>query len=63
MGILEKIRTELIADKGDWRNVAEVSDVPYDTLSKIAGRRTENPRIDSVEKLASYYGYELRKKR
>lgn len=37
--------------KGRWKEVADVSGVPYDTVTKVAQRRTKNPRYDTVRRL------------
>jgi len=51
---LDYILRELDVRKGSWPRLAQESGVPLRTIEKIASRRTRYPRIDTVEKLASY---------
>lgn len=53
--ILDFVVTELDARKGQWPEVAVGSGVPYRTVQKIGSRKTRSPRVDSVEKLATYF--------
>lgn len=40
---------------GRWREISAASGVPYSTVAKIGQRETENPRVESVQKLANYF--------
>ena len=43
-----------------WTDVARATGVPYDTLKKIATRRTPNPGVQNVQRLADFFeGLEL----
>lgn len=39
--------------KGDWPAIADETEVPYDTLTKIARGAIDDPGVRKVEKLAS----------
>jgi len=45
----------LQAHKGNWPQVSKITGVPYGTLKKIGTRVSRAPRIDNLEKLASYF--------
>jgi predicted transcriptional regulator len=51
--IVESVVMRLAAVKGRWRYVAERSGVPYDTVTKIAQRKTKNPRINTITSIDS----------
>lgn len=53
--LLGYVVRNLRANVGRWRQIAEGSGVPYSTVAKIGQRETENPRIESVQKLADYF--------
>lgn len=53
--IHDYVLTELQKRAGHWPRVARESGVPYGTLKKIATRVTPAPRIDTLERLASYF--------
>ena len=38
-----------------WTEVAKATDVPYDTLKKIANGVTPNPGVKHVQALANYF--------
>jgi transcriptional regulator with XRE-family HTH domain len=46
---------ELHKRKGHWPTLAREAGVSKRTFEKIAHGLTRNPRIDTVEKLASYF--------
>lgn len=52
--LLEYVREGLNRRKGQWRQIAARSDVPYDTLSKIARGLTVDPGVLTVQKLAAH---------
>ncbi|KVU79033.1 hypothetical protein WK72_29270 [Burkholderia ubonensis] len=49
--ILSVVLRQLDAAKGDWPEIARQSGVPYQTLTKIAGRLVADPRISTVQAL------------
>lgn len=49
--VLEKLQ----ATKYRWPAVSAGSGVPIRTLEKIARQETRNPKIETIEKLASYF--------
>ena len=59
----EQMETDLLAfvvqnlrgSVGRWKEIAEASGVPYSTVAKIGQGETENPRIESVQKLANHF--------
>jgi predicted transcriptional regulator len=53
--LLDYVLEQLDMHKGEWRQIAEESEVPYDTLTKVAQRKNENPRVRTVQKLADYF--------
>lgn len=53
--ILDYVLAQLDATKGEWREISDESEVPYDTLTKIALRRVKNPGVLTVQKLADYF--------
>jgi predicted transcriptional regulator len=53
--LLEYVLARLDETKGQWREIAEASGVPYDTLTKVAQRRNANPRVGTVQQLADYF--------
>ena len=48
---LEVLKARLATKKGRWPDVAKASGVPVSTVRKIAQGHTENPRIDTVDRL------------
>ena len=53
--LLDYVLIQLEDSKGQWREIADASGVPYDTLTKVAQRRNENPRVNTVQQLADYF--------
>lgn len=53
--LLEYVLARLEESKGQWRQISEASGVPYDTLTKVAQRQNENPRVRTVQQLADYF--------
>jgi hypothetical protein len=49
--VLALVVAGLAARKGQWRDIAEGTGVPYDTVTKIAQGKTENPKIQSLQPL------------
>lgn len=49
--IVEDVVRRLADAKGRWRRVSEVSEVPYDTLTKIAQGKTKNPRVETITRI------------
>lgn len=53
--ILEYVREQLKARRGEWQSIASASGVPYFTLSKIASGTTKNPRWKTLQSLAQHF--------
>jgi transcriptional regulator with XRE-family HTH domain len=53
--IHEYVVAQLQAQKGHWPAIAEASGVPKRTLEKIASGETADPRVKTVEMLATYF--------
>ena len=53
--MLETVLRRLNQEKGEWQRVAAESGVPYQTITKIAGRFVRNPRILTVQPLFDYF--------
>jgi len=51
--LLEFVRSGLNARKGQWREIGEAADVPYDTLSKIARGANKEPGVLKVQRIAN----------
>lgn len=48
---LREVREALNARKGEWREIATASGVPYSTLAKVAQGHVDDPRISTVDAL------------
>lgn len=59
--IHQYVLSELARTKPDWEAVAKGSNVSKRTIEKIANREIEFPRVDKVEKLASYFRKQKRR--
>lgn len=44
-----------MAAKGDWRDIAQASGVPYETVRKIATGYTQNPGVQHMDRLRHYF--------
>ena len=53
--ILPYVLQRLDTNKGQLRQIAKATGVPYSTVSKIAQRVTPNPGVQSVQALADYF--------
>jgi len=53
MNTLEWIIDELHKRKGEWRQIAEESGVPYFTIAKISQGVTKNPRWQTINALTN----------
>lgn len=53
--LLEFVVRNLRENVGRWPEISEESKVPYSTVAKIGQGETENPRVESVQKLADYF--------
>lgn len=53
--LLEFVVRNLRENVGRWPQIAEASGVPYSTVAKIGQGETENPRVESVQRLADYF--------
>lgn len=45
----------LKADRGNWAAIAEVTGLSRMQISRLASGETQNPRIDTAQKIADYY--------
>lgn len=45
----------LQANKGKWRAISRETNIPYDTLTKIALGRVMDPRVSNVQALYDYF--------
>jgi len=50
-GLLESVVSRLRKRKGQWREIGDLSNVPYDTVSKIARGVVPEPGVLKVERL------------
>lgn len=48
---IAELRAALQTVKGRWRSVADLSGVPYSTVTKIAQGHTDDPRMDTAARL------------
>lgn len=56
MDDLAYVVARLMADgKKRWRDIAEKTGVPVDTIIKVARGHTRNPRFHTIDPLAKYY--------
>jgi len=53
--IMTFVLRKLGESRGNWVEVSRASGVPYHTLTKIAQRGSENPRIETVQRLIDYF--------
>lgn len=51
MNTLQWVKDELHKRRGDWKQIAEKSGVPYFTIAKISQGVTKNPRWQTVDAL------------
>ena len=59
---IEHLRDRLATVKGQWRDIAEASGVPYSTFTKIAQGKTKNPGFDTVtniDRALQEYGHRI----
>ena len=53
--ILSFVLRELEKQKGNHRQIAKASGVPYSTVTKISQGVTANPGIQSIQALANFF--------
>ncbi len=53
--MLEYVLEKLTEYSGQWPEVARQTNVSYNTLTKLAYRRIQDPRIKKIELLARYF--------
>lgn len=51
MSTLESIRASLRADRKDWERIAEMADVGFSTIEKIAYGVIDDPAFTKVERI------------
>ena len=54
MDVMDDLRNELEKARGHWPRIAAETGVDYFTVARIARGDTQNPRIDTVEKLRAW---------
>jgi len=59
--IHQYVLEQLARIRPDWEPVSAGSGVPISTIKKIANGEIEYPRVDKVEKLASYFRKQKRR--
>ncbi|MFD1216385.1 hypothetical protein [Microbulbifer celer] len=52
--LLQQVKAKLRDRRGEWRQIAEASGVPYFTLAKVASGATDNPRWQTLSRLAEH---------
>lgn len=52
---LETVRRRLLGERGNLRNVAAQSGIPYPTLTKITSGAVTDPRVSTVQTLFDYF--------
>lgn len=52
--MLPEVVALLLEQRGNWRSICEATGVNYNTLQKIAQGKSENPGVNTVEKLHGY---------
>ncbi len=63
MSILQKLVLDLrAATRGRWAAIAEATEVPEDTIRKIAYGDTTDPKLSTVEPLIEYFDSIKRKR-
>ena len=55
INLLNFVLAHLAERKVPWTQVARDTGIPYETLKKIASRRTPNPGVLPVQTLADYF--------
>ncbi len=53
--ILDYVLVKLEQSKGRWPAIAADTGVPYDTITKIAQRQIEDPKVSKLQTLANYF--------
>lgn len=53
--LLRLVRRRLAACRGQWGAVAQVSGVPYHTITKLAQGAVSDPRVSTVQRLLDYF--------
>jgi hypothetical protein len=53
--ILDYVLQKLEETRGDWPAIARESGVPYDTITKIAQRQIEDPKVGKLQRLANFF--------
>lgn len=52
---LEFVQQELDRAKGQWPNVAEGTNLHYNTIVRIGNKRAKNPGNRTIQKLVAYF--------
>jgi predicted transcriptional regulator len=52
---LEIVRRRLLSERGNLRNIAAQSGIPYPTITKITSGAVTDPRVSTVQTLFDYF--------
>jgi len=53
--MLERVRLQLINNRGNWPTICRATGIPYSWLTKFAQGKIKNPGIKRIESLDSYF--------
>lgn len=53
--MLDYVLRKLEESRGTWPDISEKTGVPYDTITKIAQRKIEDPKVSKLQTLADYF--------
>lgn len=53
--LLDFVLQGLEEHRGQWPEIARVTNIPYSAICKLAQKQHDNPRLDKLEKLAMYF--------
>ena len=57
--LLRAVREELVARKGDWPRLVELTGVSQPTMSKIASGKVADPSVRAIERLGAIFGFRM----
>lgn len=53
---IDELRAKLVAaPRGELRDIARVTGIPYETIRRVKAQETAHPRIDTFTKICNYY--------
>lgn len=56
---VEMLRSDLIAQSGQWRRLSKLSGIPHRWLVAFAGSEIKTPSFDRVKLLGKYLGWKI----